>query len=58
MKAKELAEILLKYPDFDVVVTYADEPATWDNPYGHSVELYVDDYDVSYTAKEIMLDCC
>ena len=58
MKAGELAEILLMNPDFDVMVTYMDEPATHDNPYGHFVELYVDDYDVSYTAKEIMLDCC
>jgi hypothetical protein len=33
MKAKELAEILLEHPDFDVVVTYMDEPTTWDNPY-------------------------
>lgn len=57
MKAGELAEILLKHPDFNVTATYMDEPATWDNPYGHFVELYVDGADVDYTTKEIALDC-
>lgn len=58
MKVKELAEILLEHPDFDVMAMYVDVPATWDNSYGHFVELYVDDVDVSYTAKEVMLECC
>lgn len=58
MKAKELADILLEHPDFDVVATYMDEPTTWDNPYGHFVELYVDGADVDYTEKEIMLNLC
>ena len=33
MKAKELAEELLKYPDFDVVVSVPVSTATYDHPY-------------------------
>lgn len=33
MKAKELAEELLKYPDFDVVVRVPISVATYDHPY-------------------------
>lgn len=33
MKAKELAEELLKYPDFDVVVSVPISTATYDHPY-------------------------
>lgn len=33
MKAKELTEELLKYPDFDVVVHVPISTATYDHPY-------------------------
>lgn len=33
MKAKELAEELLKYPDFDVKVSVCTFMATYDKPY-------------------------
>lgn len=33
MKAKELAEELLKYPDFDIVVFVPISTSTYDNPY-------------------------
>lgn len=38
MKSKELAEELLKYPDFDVMVSVPVSTATYDHPY--------DEYDV------------
>ena len=33
MKAKELAEELLRYPDFDVMVSVPVSTATYDHPY-------------------------
>lgn len=34
MKSKELAEELLKYPDFDVAVRVPISASTYDHPYG------------------------
>lgn len=42
MKAKELAEELLKYPDFDVVVRVPISVATYDHPYDEYNMRYID----------------
>lgn len=42
MKAKELAEELLRYPDFDVVVRVPISVATYDHPYGEYDMQYID----------------
>lgn len=43
MKAKELAEELLKYPDFDVMVSVPISIATYDHPYDEYEIRDVDD---------------
>ena len=58
MKAKELAELLLKYPDFEVKGIYADTSKcnTW-NLWPQYHTMTVDDIaDIGYSAKEILLD--
>ena len=42
MKAKELAEELLKYPDFDVAVRVPISASTYDHPYGEHDMRYID----------------
>lgn len=42
MKSKELAEELLKYPDFDVVVRVPISVATYDHPYDEYDLLNID----------------
>lgn len=55
MKAKELAEELLKHPDFDVRFTFG-EPCTQDNPWPNIrsfTSIVVDD--VGHSDKIIVL---
>lgn len=42
MKAKELAEELLKYPNFDVAVRVPISALTYDHPYGEYDMRYID----------------
>lgn len=42
MKAKELAEELLKYPNVDVVVRVLISASTYDHPYGEYDMRYID----------------
>lgn len=49
MKSKELAEELLKYPDFDVKVSVCTFMATYDKPYDeHEIR---DISDIDYVEK-------
>ena len=65
MKAKELAEILLKYPDYDVAVdTYvSNELMRHDcsflapRPRTYNLKFFVDDVNIIHASKEIELNC-
>lgn len=65
MKAKELAEILLKHPDFDVAVdTYvSNELMKYDcsfltpRPRTYNLKLCVYDVNIIRASKEIELNC-
>lgn len=55
MKAKDLAELLLKNPDFDVKVCVVSK-TTMNHPWPHYDFFDVDNIaDVGYSSKEIVL---
>lgn len=55
MKARELAQLLMQTPDYEVkVVTHSR--TTWDNPFPKYEEFIVDDIDeVIDATKEVIL---
>lgn len=57
MKAKELAEQLLKYPDFEVEFDIVTRHATIDHPWADLVSFKVDGIaDIAHSSKVIVLD--
>lgn len=57
MKAKELAEQLLKYPDFEVEFDIVTKHATIDHPWADIVSFKVDRIaDIGHSSKVITLD--
>lgn len=57
MKAKELAEQLLKYPDFDVEFTIVARRSTIDHPWSEYVSFKVCGIeDVAHDGKVIVLE--
>lgn len=57
MKAKELAEQLLKYPDFDVEFSVCTDYPTYDYPWVDFTTFRVDGIeDIGYSSKIINLD--
>ena len=54
MKAKELAELLMKTPDYEVKVQIVPS-ATWDNPWPRPEEYTVDDIDNVYDKEKIII---
>ncbi len=57
MKAKDLAEQLLKYPDFDVEFDICTATPTYDNPWAHYKSYRVCGIDsVADVSKVIVLD--
>lgn len=57
MKAKELAEELLKYPDFDVKVSVCTLMATYDKPYDEHEIRDISDIDyVEESDRVIVLE--
>lgn len=57
MKAKELAEQLLKYPDFDVELDIVTRRSTVDHPWAEHVSFRVCGVsDVRHDNKVIVLD--
>lgn len=58
MKAKELAEELLKNPDFEVELIRMIGDTTYDHPYPEYETLKIFGVaDVGYSDKVIILDC-
>lgn len=58
MKAKELAQELLKNPDFEVGLVYIKDNPTYDHPYPEYETLEICGIaDVGYSDKVILLDC-
>ena len=55
MKAKELAEELLKHPDFKVKGMFVDYFSSGEWPRYHNLKVY-GIADVGYSDKEIILD--
>ena len=57
MKAKELAEELLKYPDFEVELCISDSMTTWDSPWPKLRNFdCVNICDIAHSDKIIVLD--
>lgn len=56
MKAKDLAEELLKYPEFDVQVQVVTSMATYEHPYGKVEIRSIDDiYYIDQSDMVVML---
>ena len=59
MKAKELAELLMHNPDFEVQGMVYIGNATVDHPWPNWTTFTVDGIaDIGYSEKIILLDCC
>lgn len=57
MKAKELAELLLKYPDFDIKIDICTERPTYDYPWINYTSFKVKGIeDIAYSNKVIALE--
>lgn len=57
MKAKELAEIFLEHPDFDVQVVCMTGGCTYNHPYPEYTTCEIDDVaDIGYSSKVICLE--
>lgn len=59
MKAKDLAELLMKNPDFDVEACFCDvSKVSFDHPYVEYNYFPVEGIsDIGYSDKVIILDC-
>lgn len=58
MKAKELAELLLQYPDFDVQVSCLTGGCTLEHPYPEYTVYSVEGIeDIGHSNKVICLEC-
>lgn len=55
MKAKELAELLLEYPDFDVGLGFVeDDDSEWGQKYKRFIVTGI--ADIRHSSKKIILD--
>jgi len=59
MKAKDLAELLLKYPDFEVEgIFYDDSQCTIESSWGTYHTFNINGIaDIGHSSKVIVLDC-
>ena len=58
MKAKDLAELLLQHPEFDVSIKVCTSMPTYDEPYGRYEVYSIDDVGyIDYSYNNIILGC-